>query len=190
MTVNKLMEQTSLSRAAFYYHFADVHELMETLLSKLESEILEGARPWLNGDGDPVALLHQSLAAEVEICFKMGPILKSISDAAGADARVEAAWHGLLDRLDAVVSERIAADQALGLIDAFDPGPVATALNHADATLYIRLFGQRPRRQSTPVLKAISRLWISTLYGQQWVAKGSSTLYREQAKNASGPRVV
>ena len=188
MTVNKLMEQASISRAAFYYHFSDVHELMETLLNKLESEILEGASPWLTENGDPVALLHQSLAAEVQICYKLGPMLKAVSDAAGADARLEAAWHGLLDRLDTVVRERIAADQALGLIDAFDPGLVATMLNHADAALYIRSFGQRPRRRPGPVLDAIARLWISSLYGQEWVSNRTSTLYREQPVVASVPQ--
>ena len=186
MTVNKLMEQASISRAAFYYHFADVHDLMETLLGKLESEILEGASPWLTDDGDPVALLHQSLAAEVQICYKLGPILKAVSDAAGADARLEAAWQGLLDRLDAVVRERIAADQALGLIDTFDPGLVATVLNHA--AIYIRSFGQRPRRRPGPVLDTIARLWISSLYGQEWVANRTSTLYREQPLVVSVPQ--
>lgn len=188
MTVNKLMAQTSISRAAFYYHFADLHDLMETLLNKLESEIMEGASPWLTDDGDPVALLHQSLAAEVQICFRLGPLLKAVSDAAGTDARLEAAWLRLLDRFDNVVSERIAADQALGLIDPFDPRPVATALNHANATLYIRAFGQRPRRQPGPVLDAILRLWISSLYGQESVTNRASTLYREQVVVASVPQ--
>ena len=40
---------------------------------------------------------------------------------------------------------RFAADQALGLIEAFDPRPVAVALNRVDAYTFIRAFGQRPR---------------------------------------------
>lgn len=180
MTVGKLMKNTSLGRSAFYYHFADIHELMEALLGRLESEIMEGASPWLTDEGDPVALLHASLSAEVNICFSRGPMLKAVSDAAGADARIEAAWHGLLESFDDAVSERIAADQALGLVDAFDPGLVAAALNQADAALYVRAFGQKPRHQPGPVLDAISRVWISTIYGKQWADSRSSTLYREE----------
>jgi AcrR family transcriptional regulator len=183
MTVNRLMVQTSVSRASFYNYFADTHELMESLLTILESDILAGVNPWLADEGDPVALLHESLAAEVQICYRCGPFLKAVTDAAGEDARVEAGWYGLLARFDDTVSERIVADQKLGLIDSFDPRPVATALNQIDASMYVRTFGQRPRGQPAPVLEAISRLWISSLYGQRWVAKRASNLYRDQLAN-------
>jgi AcrR family transcriptional regulator len=188
MTVNNLMEQTSISRPSFYNYFEDAHELMETLLKMLESDILEGASPWLSEDGDPVALLYESLAAEVQVCYRCGPFLKAITDAAGADSRLEAEWHGFLDRFDDAVSERIAADQELGLIESFDPRPVATALNQVDASMYIRAFGQRPRRRPGPVLDAISRLWISSLYGQRWVTCRTSTLYRGKVAVAREPR--
>ena len=180
MTVDKLMEQTSLSRAAFYYHFADIHDLMETLLARLQSEIMGGVSPWLSEEGDPVALLYQSLSAEVELCHSRGPLLKAISDSAGADKRMEEAWYGFLDSFDDAVAERISADQGQGLIDPLDPKLIATTLNRADAALYIQAFGSKPRRRKGPVLAAISRVWISTLYGGRWVENRASTLYREQ----------
>ena len=180
MTVNSLMATTSISRSAFYRYFEDVHALMEALLKRLESEILEGASPWLSDDGDPVALLFESLAAEVRICYRYGPFLKAVSDAAGTNARLEDEWNWFLDRFDDAVSERVAADQELGLIEPFDPRPVATALNRVDAAMYVRAFGQRPRKRPEPVLDAIARLWISTLYGQQWATGRISTLYRKQ----------
>ena len=179
LTVNKLMEDTSISRAAFYYHFADIHELMETLLQTFESEIMAGASPWFEDAGDPVALLHQSLAAEARLCYNRGPMLKAITDAAGNDAQLEQAWYGLLDRFDDAVSQRIAADQELGLVRDFDPRPVAAALNQTDAALYVRAFGRKPRAKLGPVLDAISRLWISSIYGEQWVVGRASTLYRK-----------
>lgn len=188
MTVNALMATTSISRSAFYRYFEDVHALMKALLTRLESEILEGASPWLSDDGDPVALLYESLAAEVRICYRHGPFLKAVSDAAGTDASLEAGWNGLLDRFDEAVVERIAADQELGLIERFDPRPVATALNRVDASLYVRAFGQRPRGQPGPVLDAIVRVWMSTLYGQQWATSRTSSLYRKQGTVARKPR--
>ena len=184
MTVGKLMKNTTLGRSAFYYHFSDINELMATILRSLETQIMAGASPWLTDDGDPVALLHASLAAEVKACFTGGPILKAVRDAAGTDARLEAAWNGMMDNFDDAVSERIAADQALGLVEDFEPRLVATALNHADAALYIRSFGQKPRRQPGAVLDAVFRVWISTIYGKQWVEHRSSTLYRKQGDNS------
>ena len=188
MTVNNLMSTTSISRSAFYRYFDDVHGLMGALLSRLESEILAGVSPWLSNEGDPVALLYESLEAEVRICYLHGPFLKAISDAAGTSAALENEWNWFLDRFDDAVSERVAADQELGLIAVFDPRLVATALNRVNASLYIRTFGQRPRGQAEPVLDAIARVWISTLYGQQWAMGRTSTLYREQVPVAREPR--
>jgi len=179
MTVNSLMATTSISRSAFYRYFDDIHELMQALLTRLESEILEGASPWLSENGDPVALLYESLAAEVRICYRHGPFIKAISDAAGTNAQLEDEWNWFLDRFDDAVSERIVADQELGLIEAFEPRPVATALNRADAAMYVRAFGHRPRSRPEPIQEAITRVWVSTLYGQQWVTSRTSTLYRK-----------
>jgi len=179
MTVNSLMATTSISRSAFYRYFDDIHELMQALLTRLESEILEGASPWLSENGDPVALLYESLAAEVRICYRHGPLLKAVSDAAGTNARLEDEWNWFIERFDDAVSERIVADQELGLIEAFDPRPVATALNRVDAAMYVRAFGHRPRSRPEPIQEAITRVWVSTLYGQQWATSRTSTLYRE-----------
>ena len=188
MTVNALMAMIPQSRTAFYKYFDDIHGLMAEMLKRLENEILEGASPWLSDDGDPVALLYESLAAEVQIGYRYGPFIKAISDAAGTNAEVEDEWNWLLDRFDDAVSERITADQELGLIEAFDPGPVATALNRVDAAMYVRKFGHRPRSRPQPVVDTITRVWISTLYGQQWATGRASTLYRKQVPVARETR--
>ena len=180
MTVDKLTKQTSVSRTSFYTYFTDTFDLVKSMLATLESEILAGASPWLIDDGDPVALLHESLVAEVQTCYRCGPFLKAVTDAGGSDAHLETGWYGMLDRLDSAVFERIVKDQELGLIESFDPRPVATALNQVNASMYIRTFGSRPRGKPGPVTDAISRLWISTIYGSQWAINGTSSLYRKQ----------
>ena len=81
---------------------------------------------------------------------------------------------------DNAVGERIAADQELGLTEAFAPRLIAEALNRVDASLYIQAFGQRPRSQPGPVLDAIARVSISVLYGQESVSSKVPTLIREQ----------
>ena len=184
MTVDALMAMIPPSRTAFYKYFDDIHALMAEMLKRLETEILDGVNPWLSDDGDPVALLYESLAAEVQVGYRYGPFIKAISDASGTNANVEDQWNWLLDRFDDAVSERITADQALGLIEAFDPGPVATALNRVDAAIYARGFGHRPRSRPGPILDSIARVWISTLYGQQWATGRTSTLYRKQAPDS------
>jgi AcrR family transcriptional regulator len=181
MTVNSLMASTTVSRSAFYQYFRDLHEPMETLLEMLEDEILQGAAPWFFGAGDPVVLLDDSLSALVAACYRRGPFIKAVADAAPTDKRLEEAWNNFLRRFDDAVCARIAVDQELGLIADFDPRPLASALNRLDAYLFVHEFGQRPRNKPEPVLQAIRRLWISALYGPEWLGAKTSTLVREQA---------
>ena len=178
MTVNSLMASTGVGRSAFYQYFKDLHELMEALLDMVKDEVLAVTGPWFAGVGDPVVLLSESLDGLVDVCYHRGPILRAIDDAAATDKRLEKAWAQFFDQFDEAVSTRIEADQGQGLISDFDARPVATALNLLDAYTLIEAFGQRPRSKREPVREALARIWISTLYGSEWLGKRSSNLVR------------
>jgi len=166
MTVVTLMAATPFSRPTFYQYFKDVYHLMEELLEGIEEEILRGATPWFSGHGDPRELLRESLSELVRVCHEGGPVLRAIADAAPGDAHLDRLWVELLERFDDAVTARIEADQAQGLIPEFDARPVAVAFNRMDAYLFTHAFGRRPRARPEPVLEAIHRIWIHTLYGE------------------------
>ena len=178
MTVNSLMASTDLSRPTFYQHFSDLHEVMETLLDTLQEEILVACEPWLSGVGDPVSLIQETMTGLIRVSYRRGPFLRAISDAATADERFEKAWMQFLGGFDDAARARIEADQKQGLIPDFDARPVAFALNRLDAYTLIHAFGKRPRSRMEPVREALARIWISTLYGVEWVEQGSSNLIR------------
>jgi len=178
MTVNSLMASTDLSRSAFYQYFEDIHKMMETLLQMLAEEIFTSSNHWLEGVGDPVALMNETFEGLTRTCYRHGPFLRAVSDAATTDERFEKDWLRFLDAFDDAGIARIEADQAQGLIAAFDAQPVAFGLNRLNAYTFIGAFGQRPRSQPEPVRAALSRIWISTLYGAEWVEKGTSSLVR------------
>ncbi len=165
MTVAELMSITGVSRSAFYQYFTDLHDLMEALLRGMEEDIFEIAIPWLSGEGDPTALLQESLAGLVRVCYVRGPILRAVADASTTDERLERSWAKFLTKFDDAVTARIEEHQAEGFISAFDARPVAIALNRLDASLLIHAFGRRPRSNPEPVQDAITRIWTSTLYG-------------------------
>ena len=178
MTVNSLMTSTGVGRSTFYRYFSDLHAVMEALLDMLKGEISVAIQPWYMGVGDPVALLNETLAGLVSVCYQRGPFLRAISDAATTDTRFEKDWKQFLRGFDDLGRARIAADQEQGLIPGFDPRPVCISLNRLNASAMIEAFGQRPRGKSEPVRKALSRIWVSTLYGAEWVEPQSSNLIR------------
>jgi AcrR family transcriptional regulator len=179
MTVNALMASTGLSRSAFYQYFKDLHEVMETLLDMLKDEVFAVTGAWFEGVGDPIALLNESLSGLVGVCYRFGPVLRATDDAAATDSRLEQAWSQFVNQFDDAVTARIEADQKQGLIPNFDASPVAVALNRLDAYTLIDAFGQRPRKQPEPVREALVRIWISTLYGSEYLESNASDLVRE-----------
>ena len=167
MTIAALMAETDVGRSAFYQHFKDLHEVMETLLEMLQGEIFDVAKPWLAGVGDdPTAVLNETLAGLVRVCHERGPFLRAITDAASTDERLEKVWNQFLEGFDSAGTVRIEADQARGLTADFDAQPVAYALNRLNAYTLIKAFGQHPRQDPEPVCEALTRIWISTLYSR------------------------
>ncbi|MGD8543336.1 MAG: hypothetical protein PVI39_13655, partial [Desulfobacteraceae bacterium] len=140
--------------------------------------IFATSNPWLKGIGDPVALLRESLSGLVDLCYDRGPIFKAVADAATTDERFEKTWRQFLGGFDDSACVRIEADQAQGLIPKFDARPVAIALNRLDAYTIIQAFGQHPRSKPETVKDALSRIWIATLYGSQWLGRETSDLVR------------
>ena len=178
MTVNTLMASTDFSRSAFYQYFEDIHKMMETLLHMLAEEIFASSNLWLEGVGDPVALLNETLEGLIQTCYRHGPFLRAMSDAATTEERFEKSWAQFLGAYDDAGTARIEVDQEQGLIPKFDARSVAIALNRLNAYTLIQAFGQRPRSQREPVRDALARIWIAALYGSEWIGRGSSNLVR------------
>lgn len=178
LTVGKLMTSAGLSRSAFYQYFNDLHDLMESLLNMLLNEVFAVTGSWFEGVGDPIALLKDSLSGLVDVCYTFGPILRATDEAAAYDKQLEKAWKKFVGQFDDAVTARIEADQEQGLITNFDARPVAIALNRLDAYTLIEAFGQRPRSNKEPVLEALTKIWVSTLYGSELVGSKSSDLVR------------
>jgi AcrR family transcriptional regulator len=179
LTVGSLMASTDMSRSAFYKHFTDLTEVMETLLEMLQGGIVDATEPWYVGVGDPTALLQKGIVGLVRVGYEQGPFLRAITEAATTDERFEAIWKRFIESFDNTVTERIEADQAQGLIADFGARPVAIALNRLNAYTLIQAFGQHPRSEPEPVMEALARIWISTLYDPGRPGEKPSTLVRK-----------
>jgi TetR/AcrR family transcriptional regulator, ethionamide resistance regulator len=166
MTIAALMAETDVGRSAFYPHFKDLHEVMENLLEMLQGEIFEVAEPWLvDFSDDPTVVLRETVSGLVRVCYERGPFLRAITDAATTDERLEKVWKKFLEGFDNAGTARIEADQARGLTADFNAQQVAFALNRLNTYTLLQAFGQHPRQDPEPVREALTRIWISTLYG-------------------------
>ena len=166
LTVAELMAGTPLSRPAFYQYFADLHELIESLLHDVEVVMQQTANPWITGEGEPIAALRESLGGVVQTCVDHGPILRAVVEAAPLDKRLERTWAAFVRRWDDAVEARIKAQQRAGLIPRLDARRIAHALNALDAAVLIAEFGRRPQGDPRAALNTLHRIWVGTLYTQ------------------------
>ena len=165
LSVGELMVGAEHSRPAFYQYFQDLHELMESLLAELVTQIDAVANPWLVGKGDPEVALRESLRGLVQVGVEHGGILRAVAEAAPFDPRLERAWSTFMAHWDDAVCARIEAQQAQGLIPPFDARAMASALNRLDAAILIQAFGHRRPADPEGVLDTLHRIWASSLYG-------------------------
>jgi len=182
MTVSGVMASTSVSRSAFYQYFNDLHDVMKSLLEMLQEEIINVDEPWIMGVGDPVALLRETLAGLIDVCYERGPFLHAITDAAATDPRLEKAWLDFLTSFDDAGTIVIEADQRQGLMPDFDARSVVYALNRLNASTLTQAFGTHPRQPKEPVLETLERIWISTLYGSDALSKTTTPLVRKMKR--------
>ena len=167
LTVAKLMAGTTLSRPSFYQYFTDLHDLILTLLGEIEDDMRATANPWIQGEGEPVEALWESLGGVVRTTAANGPVLRAVYEAAPLDARLESAWGAFMGRWDESVEARIRAQQDAGLIPPLDARLMAVALNKLDASMLISSFGRHPQVDPERVLATLHHIWVGALYRNQ-----------------------
>ncbi len=167
MTVGALMAHAEVSRPAFYHYFADVHELMDTLLVDLQEQWTVESKIWLLAEGDPVPAFARALDGVVRIARDWGPLLRAVVESVSTDEKLEAAWGELVGFFDDAVTQRIELDQAQGLIPDFDARFSAIALRGMNVAAYVHHFGTPGQSDAKEVWRSLARIWICTLYGHR-----------------------
>jgi AcrR family transcriptional regulator len=131
LTMDDLMKPTGFGRTAFYRYFPDREAVLIELLQELSDELVEardeagfGARATGLGTMDDKALLRLS-----DLVAGNRALLKAISDAAGGDDDLEAAYRGLMH--DYWIRDLLALvgdAQSHGFATDLDPETTAEAL--------------------------------------------------------------
>ena len=160
ITVEHVMSRTGLKRPAFYVHFRDRHELALRVVEKIGAELFEMTDRWLQGDDFRAAL--EGLAS---VYLRLGPVMRALADAAGADARVEAAYRELVEQFIEATAGHIRAEQARGRIrDLVDVDQTARALIWMNERYLLDSFGSSPQADPAVVVAVLQHIWVSALY--------------------------
>jgi AcrR family transcriptional regulator len=165
ITVEHVMSRTGLKRPAFYVHFRDRHELALRVVEQIGAELFEMTDRWLQGD-DPHADARSALEGLASVYLRLGPVMRALADAAGADAQVEGAYRNLVGQFIDATAGHIRAEQARGRIgELIDVEETARALILMNERYLLESFGRTPQADPAVVVPVLHHIWMATLYG-------------------------
>jgi AcrR family transcriptional regulator len=162
LSVDEVMARTTLSRPSFYVYFRDRNHLLGRLVEGIGGELFDGAKIWLDGDGD----VHASLGAVAAVYARHGLVLGAIADAAGHDPDAESTYRGLIDRFVDATAQRIAKDITAGRIEPLDPREAARALVWMSERYLKETLGRLPQSSLETVVETLPEIWERALYGR------------------------
>jgi AcrR family transcriptional regulator len=175
LSVERIATRAGISRTAFYFYFADKRELLVRLASRLSDELYREADAWWSSAGDGPEQLTVALDRIAALYRAHGPLVCAIVEVSTYDEVVGPFWHALVGRFVDATAERIAAEVAAGRAGAGGGGsgggspvkPEATAFAlvwMTERTLHQMLL-QHGRVQDDELVRALERIWITTVYG-------------------------
>lgn len=166
VSVELIAERAGLGRSGFYKHFPDKSALLFALIAELGEELAAIPAAWEEaGEGDPRELLREAVRALVDTFHRHGRLVRALADEAAGHEELGARYAQLGATLASAVAERIARDNAAGASAIDDPQEVATALVWMNERFLLVRFGQQPLGDPGRAAKALSDIWIGTLYG-------------------------
>lgn len=169
LTVEEVMSRTDMRRSSFYNYFADRNALVMRLLQRIENDMMEVARPWLE-TGDP-PLLGDALDGVAAIYAQHGHVLRAAHEASFHDAAVEQHYrHTLLQNFMDAVARRLRAEHRAGRATVPDAVHVAHALLLMNANVLAERLGRPPTDRTAAVARTLRFIWARTVYGRDDLA--------------------
>ena len=164
LTIDEVMGDTGLSRPAFYVYFRDRHDLVLRLIQEIGAELFEMADRWLKGTGDGRQNLRAAIEGVVAVYARHGPVLRAISDAAGDDPTVEAAYRGLVERFIDATAAHIRAETRIGQVVQLNARRSAAALVWMNERYLSTCLAGESQVRPREVVETLYSVWMRTLY--------------------------
>ncbi|HEX2087470.1 MAG TPA: TetR/AcrR family transcriptional regulator [Solirubrobacteraceae bacterium] len=174
LSVDELMGRTGMTRSTFYHYFRSLDEVAVALLRRVQAEMMEAARPWIEApvDEDPAGVIERAIHDVAVVYAQHGPVLAAIHEASFQYEAVQRAWReGTLAEWIAAVANRLREQRDHGLTRVEEPEEVARALLLMNTAVFVERLGMQPADAPAQVAATLSRVWVGALYPELLVAR-------------------
>ena len=164
LSVADVIAAAGVSRASFYFYFPSLQAVLAELVRRAVAQGREAARPWTEGQVDPIEGLRAGIAAGAALWQENAGVLKAIVENWGSDDQLRELWLTQMQTFTAAAVARIKTDPATKL-----HGPevllVAATLTWTGERLYyLAALGEPPFDDRDTLVDTLTRMWVSALY--------------------------
>lgn len=169
LTVEHVMERTTMTRNAFYHYFDDRRALLVRLMAHVGDQLTAITERWLSGEGNHYEDAVVTLTGTAEIYRRHGSLIRAASEAAAADGQINRLREQIFDGFVTATARWIQRAQTAGAIPSLDPETSPKQLAEAlvamgDAYMTRRYGWGTTGPPVRTVARTLLQVWIGALY--------------------------
>lgn len=129
LPVDRIAARAGVARSTFYVHFADRRALLLALADRAAAPLAERLATLAEERPAPdETRLADAMRRVLSLARAHAPLFRAVVEAAGYDDELRAYWHGLNERVAAVVADRLAEQRRGGRARSLAPAAAARVL--------------------------------------------------------------
>ena len=166
ISVADIIAAAGVSRASFYFYFANKQAVLAELVRGAVAEGRQVAEPWTGSPDDPVAALRAGIAGGAELWSQNAGVLRAIVESWATDEPLRRLWVEQMETFTAATVTRIRSDPAaMRRLDGQDVHTVAASLTWLGERLYyLAAAGVEPFTDRGLMIDTLTAIWTSVLY--------------------------
>jgi AcrR family transcriptional regulator len=163
VTVRAVMDQTTLSRNAFYLYFRDRYDLIGRLVTRLRADANAVLETFADRGSDPRQTGRRSLAAVARLYVENGPVLRALEQASRTDPRAARAWERFTQPAYDAVIRRVRQEIEAGREADPDPERLVKALLTMTRSCFLELVDPTDE-EIERLVAALERIWARAVF--------------------------
>lgn len=169
LTVEGVMELTTMTRMAFYHYFDDRRALFLALMQRVGEDLTQMTSRWFEGHGALYDDALATLTGTAEVYCRHGRLIRASTEAAAEDTAIrevrEAIILAFIDRTETWLEHGLSTGDLPPLADQATPRGVAEALVSMGDAYMQRCYGWDGERYPIEaVAGTLLQIWVGALY--------------------------